>query len=88
VVKERAVSKGVGKNLQAYRQEKNICVTKMIALDTHELGWDTFAFGFAIGFAKISMLAPTRLKNGVGGVPTAAHGVFSCCIYSVWFSAH
>ena len=78
----------MGKELAKHTAGEEHLRQKMIALDTHELGWVTFAFGFAIGFAKISMLAPTRLKMGFGGIPTAAHGVFSCCIYSVWFRAH
>jgi hypothetical protein len=51
---------GAGKNTPK-RERPSL---KTLHLTTHELGWAKFAFGFAIGFAKISMLAPTRLKMG------------------------
>jgi hypothetical protein len=88
VVKERGSLKGCDEEcLRACRRREDLCPQK-IALDTHELGWVSFAFGFAIGAAKTSMLAPTRLKMGLEGYPrllTASSHVayILCCLVRI-----
>lgn len=84
MVKVRAVfRRGVGKGTYKHTAGEEHLRQKMIALDTHELGWVTFAFGFAIGFAKISMLAPTRLKMGLEVYPrllmASSHVAYILC---------
>jgi hypothetical protein len=69
-------------------QKRDTPASQKIALDTHELGWVKFAFGFAIGFAKTSMLAPTRLKMGLEEYPrllmASSHVAYIlCCLVRI-----